>query len=237
LPPMMAVPLYSPLTPYFILGAILFVIAAYLLLKAEGKFRKQGWRTRDGSFVIVLLVLVSALLAMPLVYGFAHNSFTERIETVETVNSYSFDLTEASPEISLDILELLPIEYHSIDILISEIYFDNPVRIRTQADTSFRSYLSEVNNFTNAGIEISIGESSTHILEIRRLNYDTSVTFDIIVVRSNLVLEADLSVAVILALLAIVPACIALFNARMFSIELAERHGQQSSSNIWNEQN
>ncbi|MDF1540030.1 MAG: hypothetical protein P1Q69_14130, partial [Candidatus Thorarchaeota archaeon] len=189
----------------------------FLMLKIENDCQRyQGqrrWKRHEGPLAIIMLVSITAILAMPLIYGNAHRSFAVAHISDTSTFEYSFSLTGETPEVTLDALEHLPEEYYSAEIRIEVLMFEEPIRIRTQADSQFFAYLSTVDVFSDSHIGISINDESSHTIEIRRIDQDTTVSFNIVLEWVYIGQRSDSTFPILLATVAIAPASIALYQA------------------------
>ncbi len=216
--------------PYFLYGAALFIIGIFLILKVErnckGPQGQKRWRRREGPLAIIVLISVSAMLAMPLIYGSTHGSFESRGLTETTTHDFTYNLTDSSPEITVDLMDYIHGYSSVFRIKVVEFRTEEPVRIRTREDQRFLIVLGSVTSFNDFRIEISIMEESSHFIEIRKIDSDTSVSFNVVVERSYRGLRNDPAVPILLAFFAVAPASIALYQARAISQRLNLRETQ-----------
>ena len=215
---------------FFIYGAALFVIGLVLILKIESEcHRFQGqsrWRRREGPLAIIVLMVISASLAAPLIYGNAHGDFVDTLHRGTSTLEFSFFLTEAAPEVTIDVIDHLVQEYNSVEVRIDDLVTSESIRIRTLADTRLLAHLPLVTSFEASWIDITIGDETSHTLEFRRIETDTEVSFNIVIIRTYTDHRIDPTGPILLAFFAVAPASIALYQARAISQRLDLRETQ-----------
>ncbi|MHA1906284.1 MAG: hypothetical protein ACW98Y_03240 [Candidatus Thorarchaeota archaeon] len=202
---------------FFFYGAALFIIGLVLILKIESEchqFHGQSrWRRREGPLAIIVLVVISASLATPLIYGNAHGDFVDTLHRDTSTLEFSFFLTEAAPEVSIDVIDHLVQEYNSVEIRIDNLVTSESIRVRTFADARLLALLPLVTSFEASWIDITIGDETSHTLEFRRVEADTEVSFNISIIRTYTDHRIDPIGPILLALVAILPASLALYQA------------------------
>ncbi|MFW9847931.1 MAG: hypothetical protein ACFFF4_02260 [Candidatus Thorarchaeota archaeon] len=203
--------------PFYLFGVALFVICGFLLLNIEHECRayrgQNRWRRQDGPVSIVVLVLISALLAMPLIYGSTHNTFVLRHLSDSETYEYDYILNDESPEVVLNLLDLLPDNYYSVEIRVEDLWAEEPVRIRTWDNSQYRAYITSVQSFSDSYIGVTIENETILNIDFRRIENNTMLTFDITIEWVYLGRLSDPTTPNLLAIFAFVPAGIALIQA------------------------
>ncbi len=228
-----------PIPPFYLFGAALFVICGFLLLNVERECRayrgQNRWRRQDGPVAIVVLVLISALLAMPLIYGYTHNTFVPRHLSDSKTYEHSYILNDESPEMVLNLLDLLPDNYYSVEIRVEDLWAEEPIRIRTWDNSQFRAYLTSVQSFNDSYIGITIENEPILNIDFRRIENNTTLSFHITVEWVYIGRLSDPTTPNLLAVFAFVPACIALIQARDVTQILNRLTNQEYSSQNQNQ--
>ncbi len=215
-PPVPTLSIAAPVQ-FFIYGVALFVIGLILILKIEREcheFQGQSrWRRRDGPLAIIILVVISACLATPLIYGNAHGDFIDTRMRDSSSLEFTYYLTEAAPEVTVDLMDHLVQEFNTVEVRIDDLVSPESIRIRTLADTRLLADLPLVTSLEHSWIDVTIGEETSHILELRRIEADTEVSFNIVIIRTYTDRRSDPTIPILLALVAVLPSCLALYQA------------------------
>jgi len=205
------------MVPWFIYGSVLFILSSYYLIRIEREcYLRKGrrfWKDNQKGGHIIAWMLLFLILLAPLVYGFVHRHIQPVTRWETQTQDCEYEVSSMSLGATIDIFEIAPQNQTYLHVTLNNFQFAGTAHFRIFTEDSTVLNMTVISS-QDFGIDLDIGNETSHMMEIYLDVMQESIAFSVVSVRLVTTSDWNPLIPVGLAALSVIPAIVMLTRVK-----------------------